>query len=71
MKIGVTMSDTLGKQVEEFAAQLNISRAGAVCVLCSQALSQNKAFTALPELLDAYKKEQGKQDKQDKQEKHG
>lgn len=62
IKIGVTMSDNLGKQVIEYAEKLNISRASAVCVLVSHALEQDKALQMLPELVSAFKKEQDKQE---------
>jgi hypothetical protein len=66
------MSDELAKMIEDYATLNNISKAAAISVLCSQSLTQNKAFSMLPDLMAAIKKEQEKQEKQENQNKlHG
>ena len=52
-RIGLTMSDELVRMVDKFADLNNISRAAAICVLCSQALSQSDALETLKRMMDA------------------
>lgn len=60
-RFSFTMSDELAKMIEDYASLNNISKAAAISVLCSQSLTQNKAFSVLPELMAIYKNEQDKQ----------
>jgi hypothetical protein len=64
-RLQITMSEDLTNLVDQYAKSCGISRAGAVSVLCAQALSQNKAFMALPDLVEMCKKENGKQEKRE------
>lgn len=65
-RFAFTMSDELAKMIEDYATLNNISKAAAISVLCSQSLTQNKAFSMLPDLMAAIKKEQEKQENQNK-----
>jgi hypothetical protein len=56
----MTMSDELMVLVDKFAKFNGISRAAAVSVLCSQALSQSNAMQTMSELMQAYNEEKGK-----------
>lgn len=60
-KIAVTMPDDLLSMVEKFAKLSGIPRASAVCVLCSQALANNRAIDVLSGVVEAYRTEQDKQ----------
>ena len=51
-RIGLTMSEELVTMVDKFANLNNISRAAAICVLCSQALTQSEAITTFKRMLD-------------------
>lgn len=62
-RFSFTMSDELAKMIEDYASLNNISKAAAISVLCSQSLTQNKAFSVLPELMAIYKNEQDKQNR--------
>lgn len=46
------MSDELVSLIDGFAALNNISRSAAICVLCSQSLSQSQALDTLKRLMD-------------------
>ena len=59
-RLQMTMSDELMTLVDKFAKFNGISRAAAVSVLCSQALSQSNAMQTMSELMQAYNKEKGK-----------
>lgn len=52
-KFLVTMSDDLLIMVEKFAKLCGIPRSSAICVLCSQALADNKVIEALPSVAKA------------------
>jgi len=60
-RLQLAMSDDLLSLVDKFAKSSGISRAAAVSVLCSQALSQSEAIHTMSELLEAYKREEEKQ----------
>ena len=51
-RVVLTMSDELVNLVDRFASFNNISRAAAVSVLCSQALSQTEALTTFKRMLE-------------------
>lgn len=59
-RLQMTMSDELMVLVDKFAKFNGISRAAAVSVLCSQALSQSNAMQTMSELMQAYNEEKGK-----------
>lgn len=59
-RLQMTMSDELMTLVDKFAKFNGISRAAAVSVLCSQALSQSNAMQTMSELMQAYNEEKGK-----------
>lgn len=59
-RVQLVMSEELVAAIEKFAKYSGISRSGAISVLCSQALSQNQAFSVLPDIMAAYKREQDK-----------
>jgi len=63
-RFSFTMSDELAKMIDDYSSLNNISKAAAISILCSQSLLQDKAFRALPELLQAYKNTQKHLDKQ-------
>lgn len=51
-RIGLVMSDELVSLIDGFASLNNISRSAAICVLCSQSLSQSQALDTLKRLMD-------------------
>lgn len=55
-RVAVTMSDELASMVDKFADLNNISRAAAICVLCSQALAQSDALNTLKRMMDSAEK---------------
>lgn len=56
-RLQLTMSDDLVSLVDQFAKFNGISRAAAVSVLCSQALSQSNAMQAMSDMMKVYKEE--------------
>lgn len=56
-RLQMTMSDELMGLVDKFAKFNGISRAAAVSVLCSQALSQSNAMQAMSDMMKVYKTE--------------
>ena len=53
-RIGLTMSDELVDMVDKFAKLNNVSRAAAICVLCSQALTQSQAIETFTKMMNVY-----------------
>lgn len=51
-RVGLVMSDELVAMIDRFAELNNISRSAAICVLCSQSLSQSQALDTLKRLMD-------------------
>lgn len=51
-RVGLVMSDELVAMIDSFARLNNISRSAAICVLCSQSLSQTQALDTLKRLMD-------------------
>jgi hypothetical protein len=56
-RLQMTMSDELMGLVDKFAKFNGISRAAAVSVLCSQALSQSNAMQAMSDMMKVYQEE--------------
>ena len=51
-RIGLVMSDELVAMIDRFAELNNISRSAAICVLCSQSLTQSEALTTFKRMLE-------------------
>ena len=52
-RIGLTMSDELVRMIDKFADLNSITRAAAICVLCSQSLAQSDALETLKRMMDS------------------
>ena len=53
-RIGLVMSDELVSMIDGFAELNNISRSAAICVLCSQSLTQTQALETFSKMMRVY-----------------